>query len=258
MNVDTLKAVKPLHQLQKQLEDFPAHPSPEQVHNLRTRARHLEAVVHMFSAASDRDAQHLLKLIKPVRKAAGRVRDMDVFIAKLSQITDDSSGEGSARLTDHITDRREKHLARLRRSIAQRRKRADRAIRRYVRSLESGDGITSPAAPQILAEQLDSWPRLHAGNLHEFRIRAKELRYMLQLVPEVDQGRMEALGEVKDLAGEWHDWLELRGLAKETLNPSADQEILQQMAAITREKLRAGLAAANRLRKLSWDLPRAA
>ncbi len=117
--------------------------------------------------------------------------------------------------------------------------------------------LTSPAAAQMLAAELDNWPKLHAGNLHEFRIRAKELRYMLQLLPEVEAQRIEALGEVKDLAGEWHDWLELRELAKEILDLAADQETLRQIGAVTREKLRAGLAAANRLRS-PGRLPRAA
>jgi CHAD domain-containing protein len=110
----------------------------------------------------------------------------------------------------------------------------------------------------MLAAQLDHWPKVQASNLHEFRIRAKELRYMLQLAPDVDQQRIDVLSEVKDAAGEWHDWLELHNLAKEVLDPEADRQILQQIAATKRDKLRAGLDAANRVRKLSLEVPRAA
>ncbi len=131
-------------------------------------------------------------------------------------------------------------------------------MRHYGHWLESAEGVTSPAAAQTLAEELDNWPRLQAANLHEFRIRAKELRYMLQLLPDVDPQRIKALNEVKDLSGEWHDWLELRELAEEILDPAADQETLKQIGAVTREKLRAGLAAANRLRSPGRRLPRAA
>ena len=262
MNVDVETAIRPLRKLYKELKDFPAHPSPEQVHELRTQARRLEAVVHTFSSDSDGEGQRLVKLMKPVRKAAGKVRDVDVFIAKLHQIKlhqieGDSAGEGLMRLTEHIAGRREKHLGRLHRAIARRGKQIRRSMRQYGRWLESGEGVTSPAAAQTLAAELDNWPKLQAGNLHEFRIRAKELRYMLQLLPDVDPQRIKALGEVKDLSGEWHDWLELRELAEEILDPAADQGTLKQIGAVTREKLRAGLAAANRLRD-PHRLPRAA
>jgi hypothetical protein len=50
----------------------------------------------------------------------------------------------------------------------------------------------------------------------------------------------------------------LHNLAKEVLDPVADRQILQQIAAMKRDKLRAGLDAANRLRKLSLEVPRAA
>jgi CHAD domain-containing protein len=183
---------------------------------------------------------------------------MDVFIAKIHQIRDDSASEGLVRLTEHIASLREKRLSRLHRVIAHGYKEVRRAIEGYARSLESESAMTSPSAPQILGAELDNWPKLHAGNLHEFRIRAKELRYMLQLLPDVDQQRMDLLGEAKDLAGEWHDWLELGGLAKEVLDPSEDRVILKQIAAITRDKLRAGLTAANRLRSPRRPLSKAA
>jgi CHAD domain-containing protein len=258
MNLDVQTAVKPLRKLYKELKDFPVHPSPEQVHELRTQARRLEAVVHTFSSDSDGEGQRLLKLMKPVRKAAGKVRDVDVFIAKLHQIRGEEASEGLVRLTEHLAGRREKHLGHLHRVIARRGKRIRRSMQHYGRWLESGEGVTSPAAAQTLAAELDNWPKLQAGNLHEFRIRAKELRYMLQLLPDVDPQRMNALSEAKDLTGEWHDWLELRELAEEILDPAADQEALRQIGIMTREKLRAGLAAANRLRSSGRLLPHAA
>ena len=258
MNVDVQAAIRPIRKLHKKLKDFPAHPAPEDVHKLRTKTRRLEAVVHAFSSDSDRKAQRLLKLTEPVRKALGKVRDMDVFIAKVHRIGDDSTREGLVRLVEHIATRREKHLGRLRRIIEQHRKEIRRALGQYARSLESGNGVVSPAAAQILRAELDHWPEIDAANLHEFRIRVKELRYMLQLSADTDRGLLDALGEVKDLAGEWHDWVELHELAKAVLNPAEDRQILRELAAITRDKLRASLTAANRLRKSALDIKQAA
>jgi CHAD domain-containing protein len=258
MNVDVQNAIKPLRKLHELLKDFPVHPTPEEIHELRTRERRLEAIVHTFSSESDRDALRLLKLIKPVRKAAGRVRDMDVFAVRLHEIQIDPGTRGLVRLTEHVARVRDKQVARLHQAIARRGKRARRCIRQYLRTLEARGGHISMATQQVLAAELDNWPRLHAGNLHQFRIRAKELRYMLQLVPGIDRRRMDALDQAKNVAGDWHDWLELHNLAKEILDPGSDRQILQQISAMKRDKLRAGLNAVNRLRKLSVDIPRAA
>lgn len=76
---------------------------------------------------------------------------------------------------------------------------------------------------------------------------------MLQLAPQADRQRMNALNEIKDAAGEWHDWLELETIAKGILNPKADSEVLTNLKALTREQLHAALAAANRLRKMGID-----
>jgi CHAD domain-containing protein len=258
MNVDTQSAVKSLRKLYKLLKDFPAHPSPEDVHDLRTHARRLEAVVHTFSSHADRDAERLLRLIKPVRKSAGQVRDMDVFIARIHQIKIEPEGDSLVRLIEHVAKLRQKHLASLHQVIARGRKRTRRSIKQYVGWLRSRIGEVSPAAPQILAAELDHWPRLHAGNLHEFRIHAKELRYMLQLFPETEQVRMDALADVKDSAGEWHDWVELHAIARDILDPAADRHILHQIREISRDRLRVGLSAADRLRKGSLNIPKAA
>lgn len=258
MQVELERATKPLRKLRKLLQDFPPHPSPDEVHDLRTRSRKLEAIVHTFSSEHDSSARRLLTRIKPLRKAAGAIRDMDVFIARLNQIRMEPEGDGLVRLTEHIATLREKHVTRLHRVIAGGRRQMRRSLKRYLQEIESGSGDVSPAAAQIRAAELDHWPKLHADNLHDFRIHAKELRYMLQLVQGLDRQKTEALGEVKDAAGEWHDWMELHALAGEVLDREEDREILTQIAKMAADKLRAALTAANRLRKHSIDVPRAA
>ncbi|HEY2858291.1 MAG TPA: CHAD domain-containing protein [Terracidiphilus sp.] len=250
MNVDVEKAIKPLRKLRNTLNDFPADPSPDEVHNLRTRTRRLEAIVHALPPDSDRCAPRLLKHAKPVRRAAGKVRDMDVLLAKLFALSDDD-GDGLLRLADHLASRRRKYADRLSRVVDRRRKKLRRLLKQYADAVEengSGGDLAALSTSQRLTSELEHWPRLHQDNLHDFRIRAKELRYMLQLSPEADRHRMEALDEIKDAAGEWHDWVELRAIATEVLNPKADAEILSRIDLLTQEKLRASLAAANRLR----------
>jgi CHAD domain-containing protein len=57
------------------MKHFPKRPSPEQVHNLRTRTRRIEAL----TLTSRRNERPLLQELAPVRRKAGKVRDMDVF-----------------------------------------------------------------------------------------------------------------------------------------------------------------------------------
>jgi CHAD domain-containing protein len=261
MSVDYEKATNSVRKLRKLLNDFPARPSPEEVHKLRTRSRKLEAIVHALSPAHDPDAKRLLKQIKPLRKAAGKVRDMDVLTANLFSLSAQPAGEALVRFTEHLAELRRKHADQLHRVVKRNRKQARRCLKGYTTFLEQAEAeatVISPAAAQILAAQLEHWPKLHAENLHEFRIHAKELHYMLQLNPLTDEERIQALGETKDAAGAWHDWLELGNMAEEILDPEADRAILDQIHAIIRNKLRAGLTAANRLRKLSIEIPKAA
>jgi CHAD domain-containing protein len=256
MNVDVQKAIKPLRKLRNTLKDFPADPSPQDVHDLRTRARRLEAIVHVLSPLIDHNTRRLLKIAKAVRTAAGKVRDMDVLLAKLFALSDDAAGEGLLRLAEHLASLRRKHANRLSRVVGRRAKRLRKLLKRYADGIEqsgSNNDLAALPTPGILASELERWPRLHQKNLHAFRIQAKELRYMLQLAPLTDQRRLNALNEIKDAAGEWHDWVHLHAIAKDILDPKADGEVLKHLEALTRERLHAALAAANRLRKVSID-----
>lgn len=71
---------------------------------------------------------------------------------------------------------------------------------------------------------------------------------MLQLAPEMDEHTMQAFARVKDVAGEWHDWLQLREYAGKFLDDKKDHEILRRLSGFEREKLHAALAAANAVR----------
>lgn len=261
MNVNVQAAIKPIRKLRKLLRDFPAHPTPEEVHHLRIRARRVEAAVHALAQPHDPAARRLLNSIKPLRKAAGKVRDMDVLFGKLCRLSGNAGSDAVIQLGQHLSALRQEHSDHLHRVIIRRGARTCRMLKQFVRDLER-DGARGPvhtcAAPQILANQLEHWPRLHSRNLHEFRVQAKELRYMLQLSNGVSKRRLQALDETKDIAGEWHDWVELRSEAEDVLDPQTDREILQKINAVAREKLHAALTAANRLRDMKLSLPRAA
>src|SRR5205085_7992845 len=110
-------------------------------------------------------------------------------------------------------------------------------------------------APRILITELSHWPDLNENNLHLFRIRIKELRYMLQLSQPADTRLVDALGEVKDTIGEWHDWVELLKIAGKVLDPRSDRDVLTDIERIGNEKLQVALAAATRVRERYFGVP---
>jgi CHAD domain-containing protein len=253
MRLSVAKAVKPVRRLRKLFKEVPPNLPPEYVHNVRTQARKLEASAHAVSSERDRRVRRLLKCIKPIRKTAGDVRDMDVMIAKLLAVANQIQGDGDAllRLTEEMAALREKNATELRRLLKRDGKPLRDKLKRYaahVKKAGNGEMAESVAAPEMLAAQLQHWPPLKPDNLHEFRIHAKELRYMLQLTPETDEHTLQSFARVKDVAGEWHDWLQLREFAAKELDQKQEHELLTRLRAIEHQKLRAALAAANAAR----------
>jgi len=264
MDIDLAEAGKPPQKLRKLLKHLSPEPDPETVHELRTQTRKLEAVLHALSPRNTSEARHLLRLMKPVRRAAGRVRDMDVLIAKATSLSSPAQSEGVIRLIEHMSAIRTADARRLHRKVKRRRKQARAWLSHLLRNLHRLRSPNHPGlpvsadSPQILVQKLDHWPPLNQQNLHEFRKRVKELHYLLQLFPAHDGPRMTSYANVKDTVGDWHDWMELSCLAESLLAPKQDAPLLREIRRTLQEKLRAALVAANSLRKTGIEMPHAA
>lgn len=257
MKLQTSQAEKPFKKLRKQLKAFPSNPKPRDVHALRTQTRRLEATVAALSLDRRAELRDLVKLVKPMRKAAGKVRDMDVLIGYVLEMAAEKSDEAAVRLSEHLAKMRTKHARKLqdviereRRETRDRLKDSSRIVRKKLKS----DGSAGEAGPQIAITELSHWPDLNEENLHLFRIRVKELRYMLQLSQETDTNLLKALGDVKDRVGEWHDWVELLKIAEEVLDSASDRRFLRKIQDVGRAKLGTGLAIANKVRQQYFAL----
>jgi CHAD domain-containing protein len=269
MTMELDRAEKPLLQLRKLLKTLPSNPAPDEVHELRIRARKIEAVGAALKAADAKRTKRLLKLIKPVRKAAGGVRDMDVLTGNLLHMPQNADHEASndalIRLVEHLGTVRRKSAGHLLDVVNRQRRPARRSLKNYAklvesvvkgkkpapieiaRTLESTDGSGSPAS-SLMAE-LRKWPRLNAQNIHTFRLKVKQLRYVLQLFPGADRGLVDSLGKVKDEIGDWHDWQQLLGIARDILDARKDKALLAEIDAAVKEKLAHALAGTNALRR---------
>src|SRR5947208_6259351 len=209
--------------IEKLLEDS----SAARVHQLRTRTRRMEAMVYALRLDFRKNERLLLKAIKPVRKKAGKVRDMDVLTGFASQPALNDEKECTVRLLEHLGGQREVHARKLEKIAAVQAPEIRRRLKRSARFLENalqpakkrGKGREWPTEAAALALRLEaelrSWPALSRRNLHPFRLRVKELRYVLQMAKDTDSEFIATLSEVKDVIGEWHDWEELAGIAEE-------------------------------------------
>jgi CHAD domain-containing protein len=242
------------------MERFPNSPTPERVHDLRTDCRRLEAVLHAFALDGSRKGRRLLKTAGPIRKAAGKVRNMDVLTGLAASMVSEEASESIVRLVEKMATRRSKLVERLLTALDQKGKRAGKLLaqcqKRIQRRLEdtrndggpNGRRATDPLAALVeISAELTAWPKLRAGNLHPFRLKVKELRYVLDLSGAPDASMSRALREVKDSIGEWHDWCELEKLVAETIGNNAG--IRSRIRSVIPQKLDRALALANKVRQ---------
>jgi CHAD domain-containing protein len=264
MPLDPQKLQKPFRKLRKSLKNLSRRPSPEEVHDLRTRTRQLEAILHALLLDRQKPAQRLLGSIAPIRKRAGKVRDMDVLTGFAAGLTARKEEECRLQLIEALSGKRQRFERKLNDTGAANRSKACRYLKRYstlidrkmtARDSRQPEPTEWPGDAMAVAFQLSSelarWPTFNAGNIHPWRLKIKELRYILQLAEDSDSRFVEALGEAKDAIGEWHDWTELETLAKKGLDHGTGCQVLKEIHSTAQEKLKSALVVAERLRR-TW------
>lgn len=271
--MDLDRVEKPLRKLRKLLKELPQNPAPEDVHKLRTRARRIEAVATALEPAGGKDTKRLLKAIKPVRKAAGDVRDMDVLTGNLVHLEKNGNRDSLVRLIEHLGTARSASADGLLDTVDRQRKAARRELKSYARLVESVARGKKPVQREVartldsasgsgstaedLVTELVHWPRLNVHNLHPFRLKVKALRYVLQAFPESDAAMINALGKVKDEIGDWHDWQQLLSIARTVLDRPEDRELMAEIDKTAGQKFEHALASANALRRRFLRAPSA-
>ena len=266
MSLHPAKLQKPLRKLRKMLNKIPRKPAPEQVHDLRTLMRRIEAMFRALMIESKRNQKRLLKALKPVRKKAGKVRDMDVLTGFASKLRPNGDEECLVELLEYLGAERYKQARKLhrevqwnRKAIASRLKRSSEYIEKVLAhsqqhsEKETEWPIDAMSLALQLSNELASWPRLDAGNFHPFRLKVKELRYALQLAKNPDADLIESLGEVKDAIGEWHDWEELTGIAGKVLDHGPGRNLIRMIRSTAKEKFDHALSITNRMRQKYSD-----
>lgn len=263
MALDINQLEKPFNKLGKLLKKLPKQPSPEQVHDIRTRTRRVEAALCAVSLERKRMGQQALKALTPVRKRAGKVRDMDVLMEFACSLSGERDKGCHVQLLEHLGHSRVQGARKLHKVVVLKRRPATQSLKRCAssikRNFDRAKGqkewpADAAAAALELSAEVANWPKLNAKNLHSFRLKVKELRYVLQLSGQESE-LVEMLGEVKDKIGEWHDWTELSAIAEDLLQHSGRCDVQEQIRAGARERFQKAMALANRVREEYFQQP---
>ncbi len=256
MALDPNELKKPLSKLRKLLKKMPKQPTPEQVHDLRTNTRRVEASLKALQLDRKGQGKQVLKTLTPVRKRAGDVRDMDVLTAFAATLACDGEQQAVVPILEYLGETRFQAARKLHKSVAQRRQFANKRLKQCSRIITKNlDGSQFPdewranatADALELSGEVAGWPRLTNENLHPFRLKVKELRNVLKMAGEKGE-LVDRLGEVKDAIGEWHDWTVLSSMAKDALKKSEARSLVQHIDEITKQKEQRAFELATRLR----------
>jgi CHAD domain-containing protein len=250
MQLELSQVRKPIRDLRRSLRDLPADPPKGAVHKLRTRSRRLEAIGVALLPRDSESARQLLKTIKPLRRSAGEVRDMDVLEAKVRSLLRRAHNPSFQRLLAHLKMMRAESAHEFVDKLARDRRNVRNCLKRLSKDIESHACDLHPDSNSVrqIVKELRAWPKISARNLHAFRIRIKELCYLLSMMAGANGDVIKALEDAKARIGTWHDWEELHRIAKDILDPSGDRDAMARIAEIERTKLKVAMNAAQSLR----------
>lgn len=232
-----------------------ARPLPERVHQVRTTARRLEALIETLCPQPGGTEKKLLKRLARLRRRAGKVRDLDVQMAALRTLKIGRESERKSQLLESLADQRRRREQRFAEALD---KESIRKLRNKLRRAASDllpAGLTDPAAagwahaapaalqPVSLAlARFAVLSRRQRGftedNLHAFRTACKRIRYIAEMAGKDPLARqvVELLKRIQDEAGEWHDWSTLTSAAEKLFASSSSSPLVSALLNITRAK----------------------
>lgn len=222
---------------------------PETVHQLRTTIRRVETLLATTLPSLGRKEQKLLKQLDRLRRRAGKVRDLDVQIQALGSLRLESITRDRARVMAFLEKARAKRESKLLLAFQNEvdgglHKRLGRTATRLQREFpkpaqrDADEQRFLAAALDKFAAVVKQHPALSEGNLHDFRMGCKRVRYLAEMAGEGPKvaAVIEQLKRIQDSVGSWHDWLTLTATAESVLSPSGQVPLLSALRASTRSK----------------------
>ena len=239
-------------------------PDVEAIHYVRTGSRRLDAALDALeretceTAAMRKSAAKLRRLLKRMRRRAGRVRDLDVHRGLLEKMGQQWDAEGVpeeiAGLDAALAGRRERRAAKFGQRAGRWRKKLElRAGKLLAAAREADDPPADAEAAKLALESFAAlcreMPVLDVGNLHAFRKGAKHVRYMAEGGEDAwSQRTAKRLKWVQDAIGMWHDWLVLAEEARDAAGGN-ETELVKRIEARRERQFGIAMRTAERARE---------
>jgi CHAD domain-containing protein len=205
-----------------------ADPKRKPVHRLRTTIRRIEAQLELLALLSDLPEHAKLenkarKLLRKFRRAAGRVRDLDVQ----RDLTQSKSHEAHE-LRRMFKEQRGEAAESLLHIVHKHQSKLTRALESLLKALEPAESVTIPATQlkrltlNWYASHVPATPQRDHRQLHDIRKAAKLARYIAESAGAPATTRLaRSFESLQQSGGDWHDWLTLSRIARRELGPAS-------------------------------------
>jgi CHAD domain-containing protein len=205
-----------------------AKPRKQSVHSLRALVRRLESQIELLTqldalSAGEKKTEELHRQLAKLRRAAGRVRDLDVQ-REMLKTHDSLPRRAASKLRGELKDVREAKAKKLQSVLKKQLPRVAGLIEQLVQSAGVANGLVLPDLR--LVPLVERWTRaqeemapiaqLDDEQLHDVRKSAKSARYMVEnAVGSKARHAATHYHELQQAGGYWHDWADLRDTARE-------------------------------------------
>ncbi len=212
--------------------------STDNVHKFRTNSRRIEALVSEL-APENGNRKKLLKLLSKFRKKAGKVRDLDVQIALLTELNVPDRQNHRTQLLEWLHSEQLQRKQKLEKSF-------DAAtaaeLKKRLRRVQDEVELCGIDLLKLARKRLPDpgTTPLSERMLHACRVQAKRARYLAELAPDSADSRffVETLKRAQDAVGEWHDIVKLKERAEKLFGSVHDSALVAVLQNVGRSKFR--------------------
>lgn len=233
--------IHPLEMLRQHLTELEAaillcmdNPTKKPVHRLRTMTRRVEAQLTLLAALHvpkihGEDARQARRLLKKLRRAAAKVRDLDVQDDLIAENTPTKAREDATKLRDKFQQQRSKAADQLKQGLQRHHSKLTKTLESLLKTLETKEPpvITSTELSRLTTDWFAAnapAPTDNSNDLHTIRKTAKIARYLAENAPKqarVPRKLATEFESLQQIGGEWHDWLILSGIARDETGESS-------------------------------------